>query len=348
VIFLELSTRQREILKVMAELYIDSGEAVGSKSISQALKNSISSATIRNELAVLEQLGYTEQLHKSSGRVPTREGMRFYVTSLIKARPLPIKQRRHIDEIFETHRSEPNKIIEAAATLLSQLTNYTVISTPLSLKDAKITTVDLVMVSDKMLAVAIVLSTGDLKTGMCRTYVDGETLGYVTPLVNRIVAGMRVNNITREFINKVSQKTSKYPIILVPVLTTICNICEDLCAAKIMFDGQQKLLSTHTIEDSYPVLELMSDRRLIASLMDASSSGVTIKITESGDETHHSTASLITAKYLLDEEISGSIGIIGPVRMDYARAISYIDYFASALAKLLRHNYDESQGEETH
>lgn len=338
-----MGERRRRILKAVVESYLQTGTPVGSKTIAEQFGGSVSSATIRNEMAELTRQGFMEQPHTSAGRIPSTEGLQLYVSCLMEPEPIPDRVKNVIDSLFIHGVADTAKVVEHAAALLSELTNYAAIgSTPVN-SGAKISRTELFPVSDGMVAVAVITTEGEFRTGLCRVELNEHEQNIIAAFITRELQGLRLTAVDMPLMNSIAAKCGQYTMLTVPILQSILTICEEMAHSKILLEGQANLLRRREEEGAatFEALKLLSDRKLLSSLLDSAGGGITVRIGGSENDTDVGVASLITAKYLLNDDSFGCIGVVGPVRMDYASVISYIEYFAGTLGKLLKESDEE-------
>ena len=338
-----MGERRRRILKAVVESYLQTGTPVGSKTIAEQFGGSVSSATIRNEMAELTRQGFMEQPHTSAGRIPSTEGLQLYVSCLMEPEPIPDRVKNAIDSLFIHGVADTAKVVEHAAALLSELTNYAAIgSTPVN-SGAKISRTELFPVSDGMVAVAVITTEGEFRTGLCRVELNEHEQNIIAAFITRELQGLRLTAVDMPLMNSIAAKCGQYTMLTVPILQSILTICEEMAHSKILLEGQANLLRRREEEGAatFEALKLLSDRKLLSSLLDSAGGGITVRIGSSENDTDVGVASLITAKYLLNDDSFGCIGVVGPVRMDYASVISYIEYFAGTLGKLLKESDEE-------
>lgn len=332
----ELSDRRQRILRAVVEVYLQTGEPVGSKAVAESFHGAVSSATIRNEMAELTHQGLIEQPHTSAGRVPSNEGLQLYVSDLMRPEPIPDEIKSAIDALFDRGVADTARVIEHAAALLSELTNYAAVgSTPVK-SSAKIERIELFRVSDGMIAAAVVANGGEFRTGLCKVELNDHELRTIGTFLSRELQGLRLTAVDMGLMNGIATKCGPYTMLTVPVLQTVLSICGEMAESKIMLEGQGNLLRHRGDgEGTLEALKLLSDRKLLSALLESADGGITVRI-GAGDGDDVGVASIITAKYLLSDDSFGTIGVVGPVRMDYKNVISYIEYFAGTLGKLLR------------
>ena len=171
-----LDGRKAPILKIVVERFIQTGEPVGSKYVAQAMGNSVSSATIRNEMSALEEAGLLEQPHTSSGRVPTHMGYRVYLDEMMEQEPLTARERGEIDALFNVRNADPDQLLRDAAASLAELTRLAAVSTTMIPHTVTVKRVEIISAGRRTAVILLVASSGVIKNKVCR--VDFEPVSY--------------------------------------------------------------------------------------------------------------------------------------------------------------------------
>ena len=187
---MKLDIRKLKILTAIVETYIDTGEPVSSKILAQQLGFSVSSATIRNDMAALFEMGLLEQPHTSAGRVPSHLGYRVYVDQLMHCKPLSEEERREIDALFNVRDPDPDKLLEDAAQALADYTNCATVSTTITPKTVLVKRVEIVPAGTRTVVVLVIATNGVIKNKVCR--VDFRVTGEIVEFLNQFANGRLV------------------------------------------------------------------------------------------------------------------------------------------------------------
>ena len=322
-----LDERKKKILKAVIANYLETGEPVGSRTISKYTDLNLSSATIRNEMADLEELGYIVSPHTSAGRVPTDKGYRFYVDNLMDEK----------DEVEEVKSSLLERVdrmellLKQVAKVLAYNTNYaTMVTAPNYRKTVKfiqLSQVDL----DNLLAV-IVVEGNIIKNQMIQVNVplDNEDVLKFNILLNTFLQGASLEDINLEMIQAMKKQAGEYESILDQIFQGIVEAVHEANELEIYTSGATNILKYPEIGDiskTSELLETFEDKSELSHLLEKSinnegEEGIQVYI---GDETpvqNMKDCSLVTATYKMPEGATGTIGIIGPKRMDYKKVVS--------------------------
>ena len=213
----ELNERKLNILKAIVKDYIDTAEAVGSRTLSKKYELGISAATIRNEMADLEEMGYLIQPHTSSGRIPSEKGYKLYVDSLMKEYELNTVEKHLIEESINKNMNYMNDLIHETSKLISKLTNYTTIAVTKNVSNLQnIKHIQLVGLDEKSIVLIIVTEKGEIKntTISTNTYIDQAKLNLISDKLTRKLAGKNICEIDEEFLNYIKYEIAENSLII--------------------------------------------------------------------------------------------------------------------------------------
>ncbi len=336
---MELGGRKQKILCAVIEDYIRTGEPVGSKVLAQRLDNAVSSATIRNEMAELCGLGYLEQPHTSAGRIPTAKAFRLYIDKLMKRRPLPEESRRDIDAVLEKSAGDPEQLMECASEVLSEATGYAAVTTTPMKEGACVRRVALMPVSPRAVALLLMTSSGVLRSRVCRLPQDisGETLEQIGSALTAAFVGMPLSSIGLPDVQGLLLSLGENGLLYAPLLTAFLELVQASAEAEVLLSGQLNLLRhpDYAPENARSLLGFLSQREQLVGMLTAHSGGLRVVLGSESLRPELSGSSLIVTRYVPREGDTGAIGLIGPQRMDYAAAISRLEYVAKAVGRML-------------
>ena len=335
---MKLDIRKLKILTAIVETYIDTGEPVSSKILAQQLGFSVSSATIRNDMAALFEMGLLEQPHTSAGRVPSHLGYRVYVDQLMHCKPLSEEERREIDALFNVRDPDPDKLLEDAAQALADYTNCATVSTTITPKTVLVKRVEIVPAGTRTVVVLVIATNGVIKNKVCRVdfRVTGEIVEFLNQFANGRLVGRSVNDISQWYINSISVTLGDYSQLFIPVLATIYELCREINDGQFYTSGGANLLNYKELADiARDLLSAMANREQLLGVIGSKSDAVFITIGKENNQSELTDTSVVVTKYRIGEQNSGAIGVIGPVRMDYAKLIPHLEYFSQTLGKLL-------------
>ena len=321
---MELSERKHTILKAIIQNYLETGEPVGSRTLSKSTDLNLSSATIRNEMADLEDLGYIFQPHTSAGRIPSDKGYRLYVDMLME------EKEQELEELKSTmleKTDKVDKVLKQAAKVLAANTNYaTMVSAPINRKNT-LKFIQLSQVNEEQIIAVIVMGGNVIKNKIIdvNEELGSETLLKLNMLLNTTLNGMSIEEINLGLIARLKEQAGIHSQVISNVLDAVAetiHVDEDMeiytsCATIIfkypeLSDKQSAQEIISAFEEKQQLAEVVSE-----TLSSEDSHGIQVYI---GDETPVKTmkdCSVVTATYELGEGMKGTIGIIGPKRMDY-------------------------------
>lgn len=335
---MDLSERKRRILAAVVDLYIQTGEPVGSKALSALPALSVSSATIRNEMSELSELGLLEQPHTSAGRVPSQEGYRYYIDHLMDRHELTKEERRRLDSLFRLNPGDPDKVLGQAGEVLADLTNCAAVSTTPADAQAQIRRIELVPVSRSTAMVVLLTTSGILKSGLCRSMapIDEPLRMAFANIVQQEFIGRPVSELSVQQIQTVAASLGEYALTMSPMLVTLAQLAHEAAQAEVLLDGQTNLLRCSGLEPEVrEALEFLRDTTPLEQLIGIRREQIQVLIGRENTFRPLRHFSVILSPYKLAGRAGGAIGIIGPTRMDYASLIPHIEYLSVLVGKLL-------------
>lgn len=331
-----LSERKERILSILTDAYIKTGEPVGSKWIVEQLGNAVSSATIRNEMAELCELGYLDQPHTSAGRIPTPKALRLYIDKLMKPQKLGETYRHEIDAQLE-RTTDPGSLMETASGILAEQTGCAAITTTPMERLAMIKKLEIIPVSTYAVAIILMTTTGTIHTRMCRMMMPLEMDVYpkLANAISSAFAGRGLAEIGLPQIQSLLVSLGSESLACAPIVTAAFELVKESAEANVLFNGQMNLLShpDYAPEHVHSLLGFLSEKGRLAQLMQLHSGGLQVVF---GDESHTPElvgTSLIVTRYE-PRGGKGSIGLIGPQRMRYDIAIPTLEYMAQAVGRV--------------
>jgi len=332
-----ISDRQLKILEAIISDFIDTAQPVGSRTISKKYPLGISSATIRNEMADLEELGYLLQPHTSAGRIPSDLGYRLYVDSLVRDHSIPSRDKEIIQSLLLNKIIEAGDLAKQAVKLLSDFTKLVAIVSIPKFNKCKLANLKLIKVSDTRVLLILVTDTGIVKNiqlGLSNT--EQFILDKISDTMLDHLMGETIENIDVRSILKIKEKLSTFGDIVDYLIPILRDALKSLNGSEHYIDGISHLLSTYEFSDTERarmIFEFLNDHHEIERLMDTiSENKLTIKIgNEIGIETLED-CSIVSSAYMVDGNNAGKILIIGPKRMDYGTVVSTVNYISNTLS----------------
>jgi len=342
---LELSEREKSILRYVIHQYILTANPVGSRNISKKYDVGFSPATIRNVMADLENSGLLGHPHTSAGRVPTDQGYRFYVDSLMGVPKLPIVEKRAAESVLNQSSKNTDDLIKATSTILSNISNQLACITYPQMSNSILDRIQIVKLSTTRILVVVAVKSGLVKTITLelRANFGQSDLENIQRILNQRLSGLKFSEIRETIIERFQNiYTTQYKPIVRLFLDSVNEIFNDNTDNnKSVVTGTKNILSHPEFEDIAEfqgIIELVEDRDIIVHLMknnineDSKRTNVTIG-TENLEE-KFTNYSLITKEYSVGNAV-GSVGIIGPKRMEYSRTIATVEYVAKLLTENL-------------
>jgi len=335
-----LTNRQLQILQVIVDDFVSSAQPVGSRQISKKDWIQFSPATIRNEMADLEELGYLEKTHTSSGRVPSEKGYRFYVDHLLQPKTMSGKDIGIIQSIFQNQIIEIEQIIRQSANILSDLTTYTTILLGPNVGNHRVKRFQIVPLSDQTAVAIIVTDNGHVENRMITLPegFDASDIEKTVNILNERLVGVPILDLQSKLELETIEVLRQHIRTTDSLFQSLKNMTKVEKESEIYFAGKMNMLNQPEFHDFNKIrmfMDLMDKKSQLVSLFHPEDQNIHIRI---GSENNHlamEDCSVITATYSIGEQQTGSIAIIGPTRMDYQRVISLLDLMRSGLSSTL-------------
>ncbi len=348
-----LTERQELILKTIIIDFAQSHEPVGSKTVMKQLPIKVSSATIRNEMAVLEERGLIEKTHSSSGRTPSSDGYRYYLDNLVEPLQLPESVYNTIGTQLNRPFHQVNEIVQEAARILSDLTNYTAFAEGPESRDVKITGFRIVPLSSSQVMAILVTSDGNVQNQVYALphNINGEEIEKAVRMINDQLVGKSLKEINVSLLSGLAKNElgSDHASELFSLVEDVLN---DAASEQMYVDGQINLLnntSENNVNDIRSLYELIDRDNLFSNLMDIKADPKTEKYpvkVKLGSELPNDLLknySLLTAEYSVGSHGKGTIALLGPTNMPYSQMIGLLECFRNELAKKLLDYYGKFQ-----
>lgn len=338
---MELSARKKEILLSIINLYIDSGEPVSSKALSLTTDLGLSSATIRNEMSELCEMGYLEQPHTSAGRVPTSRGLKLYVNRLINTVEIPYRLRLVIDSGLKDAAREPDRIPSIASQILADITGLPSLFATLSNNNAYIRKLEFLPMSRKTLLLVLVTSDGTAKSRICRVNatLTPEVLEKLEHIITDEILGRELIEFNPAFMQSLAVGTGTFGFPLLPILSTILEMVNEIQESQININGETKLFNYFDNDKEARLVKqlarLISNREAILSILETITEPIDVIFGEETSIDALKPSSMVVAIYKAGNKELGRLGVIGPTRMAYEQVIPSIEYLASRLSCLI-------------
>lgn len=336
--FVELTERKRQILKIVVEGYIRTAEPVGSKVIASQMAGKVSSATIRNELADLVELGYLEQPHTSAGRIPSPKGYRLYVNELMEQQRLSLAETERINQSLQIKMEEMDRVISQAGRAVSSFINYPTYMTTARKKHVTARRFELLPVDDHSCIVVMMMDSSKVKSQLLRMQlkVDIDQFPILVNLLNTHFTGVSSEEMNLRLMNVAEQLPPHVFLLLSQIISYAADSLEEAGHRAIVTSGAKELLKLPEFRDADKAHELMSF--LVDSKeslpMPEDDGPMKILIGPENVSDALKDTSVVVASYDIGDDMRGLIGVVGPTRMDYATVAARLSGFADGLTRL--------------
>jgi len=336
-----MGERKLRVLTAVIESYIKTGEPVGSKSVVERLGNAVSSATIRNEMVDLANLGYLEQPHTSAGRIPTAAAFRMYIDRLMPRHSLTAKDMREIDALLSHAADDPTRLMSEASQALAEVTGCAAVSTAPSGRLAAIRRIDVLRISEHSAALLMMTDSGMLRSRVCRfgAAVSTEVLERLSFCLSGAFVGCPPAEVTLPQVQSLLAALGTDGLACAPALTAFHQLALEASDTELLLSGQLNLFGHHDYpqERLRDLLGFLSRRDMVVGMLTAMPTGLRVVLDGDGARPELDGTGIIVTRYSSADSdvVGGKIGIIGPLRMDYAAAIPRLEYFAKAVGRAL-------------
>ncbi len=340
---MELSERKIKILQAIIRTYLETGEPVGSRTISKDSDLNLSSATIRNEMADLEEMGYIMQPHTSAGRIPSDKGYRWYVDSLMTDKTNEIID---IKQDLEDKAGKIDILLQYIAKLLAKDTNYTSMVTKPRYTHKKIKFVQLTDVDEHQILAVIVIEGNIIKNKLINVVenIDKEAILKMNIILNTFLQGLDITEINMQVIANMKAQAGNYATILSDVLDAIAEVIAEADNIEIYTSGATNILKYPELSDSEKASEILytfEEKKQLTQLIgdrisEEENRGIQVYI---GDETPVESmkdCAVVTATYEIEEGVYGKVGIVGPKRMDYEKVVATLQNLMTQLDDIFK------------
>ena len=348
---MDLGERKRKILQSIVEEYIQSAEPIGSRTIAKHTDMGLSSATIRNEMADLEEMGYLISPHTSAGRIPSDEGYRFYVNELMHRYQMSAQDVVMLRRFFAAGILQLDRLIRQVGDVLSQLTNYTTVAVTPELKKSYVKRFELLPVDENSALLVLITSEGIVKNQLITVNEDEISLRSLSVLLNEKLAGLTLEEINLVKINEIQQMIGTNTQVLMPILNFIHEAITQLDGSEIYIANTQNILSHpeyYDVGKARGLMTFLEDKESLKHAVDQTDGKgrISVVIGKENKFNEMRETSMVTAKYLTGGKTIGKIGIVGPTRMDYAKVVTSLDYITKCLDDIMGQLYYEEKGSE--
>lgn len=339
-----LDDRKIRVLYAIINSYIMSAEPIGSRTITKQYDLGVSSATIRNEMSDLEELGYLNKPHSSAGRIPSDKAYRLYVDELLKIKTpkIDLRKKDEIRKILARESREIEQLLQNSAKVLSAITSYTSLAISPKLKESKIKHIHLIPIDSLQILMVLVSDTGAVKNSIFRLNkeIPENQVMTISNILNDKLKGLSIDQINENISNSIINEIFEYKNIIDGIIPVINQSMEDIESIDLYAGGITKILNFpeyKDLEKAKSFISFIEDKDLVLELLLNNSLSQDIEITIGNENIYEpiKDCSLITANYRLGDKIIGKIGIIGPTRMDYYKIINTLQLFSLNISGII-------------
>lgn len=335
---MELTDRKKQILKIVVESYINTAEPVGSKAIVEQMPGKISSATIRNELADLVELGYLEQPHTSAGRVPSAKGYRLYVNELMERKALSPEETAKINDALSGQMKQVDQVISQAGQMVSSFVGYPTYAVADHRTAATVQRFELIAVDEGSFIAVVMLSDNRVKSQLMRLElpVDADTLPQLSHLLNTHFTGVGAEKMNATLMSLSEQVSGQWFLLLNRVTEYACTLLEEAQHQQVFTNGASQLLKFPEFRDIDKAHDLMSFMVDNKEDLPVPQSDAPMQILIGPENVNDALkeSSVVIASYDIGDNMRGLVGVVGPTRMDYAAVAARLSYFAESLSRM--------------
>ena len=338
---MQLNDRKIGILKAIIKDYIDTAEPVGSRTIAKKYELGVSSATIRNEMSDLEEMGFIVQPHASAGRIPTDKGYRYYVDTLLNSDNEFQEHTDYIKSLIGKNISQIEYLMEETAKALSAITNYTTFVSNPVIKKTTLKQVRLLPLDNDAVMLIVATEENHIKNYVIpvSSTLDNEKLNVISESLNVLLEGKTRDDFSDELAKNLSSILRDHQEILKPMLKSIRKTFVSAESVQIMVSGEKNILDFPEFNDigkAREIFNTLEEKDALRSLIENASNGVTdVYIGGENEIKEMKDCSIIKTSYKVGNDIYGTIGIIGPTRMDYGQVISMLNGMAKNIEKIM-------------
>lgn len=339
-----LDDRKMKVLYAIINSYIISAEPIGSRTISKHYDLGVSSATIRNEMSDLEELGFLNKPHSSAGRIPSDKAYRLYVDSMLKLQnpKIDISKKNEIKKILTKESREIDQLIYNSAKVLSAITSYTALAISPQIRESKIKHIQLVPMDNNEILMVMVNSTGLVKNSIFKLDrpIPDNQLNIISNFLNEKLKGLSIEEMIKGFDINIFKEIFEFKNIIDTILPIINNTLEDLETIDLYADGITKILNFPEYKDldkAKALISFIEDKDLVLDILLNAPLSEDIDIIIGNENIYApiKDCSIITATYTIGGKTIGKIGVIGPTRMDYLKLINTLKLFSANITEIL-------------
>lgn len=339
---MELTPRKKQILKRVVEDYIAAAEPVGSKALCEEMGGSVSSATIRNELADLVEMGYLEQPHTSAGRVPSPKGYRLYVNELMEPRELSQAETEKINETLHDKLSGIDNVMSKAGQMVSSIVNYPTYTVTGGRKESNVKRFELVPVDEQSFIVVVMSEDSRVKSQLLRSELpfDSEKLTNLKHLLNTHFTNRSCEEMSAHLMSVSEQLSPELFLVVSKAVEYAMEVLEESSKRDVVTSGASQILKMPEYRDVDKAHELVTFLVDNKESLPVPEDDAPLKILIGPENVNEALkeTSVVVASYDIGDGMRGLVGVVGPTRMDYATVTARLSYFADSLTRMFGKN----------
>ncbi len=346
---LALDDRKKRILRAIVEGYIQNAEPVGSRSIAKNTNLNLSAATIRNEMGDLEELGYLTQPHTSAGRVPSGMGFRFYVDSLMEKYLMTAAEIEQLKSATLNKMRELDKIVKDVSSAFSRVTSLPTFGMLPSIERGVIKSIKIVGIDANTIMVIVADNSGIIKNKLLRLRegISDDVIAKLNEVFNENLTGLTASNINIGNIIEVQNAVGVNVEILTSVLELVYETISEIDKREVYMEGSTNILRFPEYNNVDKIREILgffenkdSLDKMVRALPAVKSGEVSVFIGDENPVDELKNNSVVLTTYNVGENMTGIIGVVGPMRMDYSRIVTGVDFFAKQLESMLGERFN--------
>jgi heat-inducible transcriptional repressor len=337
----DIGARAKKVLHAVVSEYLSTGEAVGSHTVARRYTLDVSPATVRNVMSDLEELGLLRHLHTSAGRIPTDRGLRYYVDTLLRVRSLSLSEKEDIREKIGPVASDPQDVMQRVSRMLRELSRLAVVVQAPRPESDVISHIEFVRLRDNQLIAIIASSSGQIQNKLVPLDfpVPPGDLERINNYLNDLVAGLTLDQVRARIVQEIESERAVTDQVLARGLElAVAAVPADTAGGDILVDGQSNLLATAPdLDRAKRVLRTLEEKDVIVRLLDRtlSAPGICVFIGSEANLADLTDISVVAASYGDEDRPLGTIGVIGPSRMNYSKVIPLVDFTAEVITQFL-------------
>lgn len=337
-----LGERQAAILALIIDSYIKTGEPIGSKTLAELLPYKISSATIRNEMAYLSNLGLLRQMHTSGGRIPSEKSFRYYVDNLMIPVPVSDHDKQQMREMLSVNAGDPERLLHDAAALLAAETNCAAFYSVIRDSYDCVQGAELIPAGNNKAMIIVLSVGGKIRSSICKLScpADDAFRKLFYSVVGRFFIGTPLKDVNPALLQNTVPALGARVFDMLPALTSLCALCSEAANGSLEFEGETNLLSHKELGNNvYRILSFFTSKNQVRSAIEQFADSGRDAVLYIGSENPHpllkSTVTLI-AKFNYNNSQTAALGIVGSTRIDYSSVLPRVEYIMETVRKYLK------------